>query len=71
MQNPLLNEEDVKMKLEGIAKDSKTTDSVPCWLLCRLCMIGFFVNCQPSEPFLTRYLIKDKVRSIPYIYIYV
>jgi len=29
-------------------------------LLVRLCLVGFFVNCQPSEPFLTRYLIEEK-----------
>ena len=30
-------------------------------LLLRLCLVGFFVNCQPSEPFLTEYLIENKV----------
>mmetsp|Transcript_15014 Transcript_15014/g.19473 ORF Transcript_15014/g.19473 Transcript_15014/m.19473 type:complete len:471 (+) Transcript_15014:126-1538(+) len=34
--------------------------SVPYWLLFRLSIVGFLVNCQPSEPFLTRYLIQDK-----------
>ena len=29
-------------------------------LLLRLCAVGFFVNCQPSEPFLARYLMDDK-----------
>jgi len=29
-------------------------------LLLRLCLIGFFVNCQPSEAFLTRYLEEVK-----------
>ena len=25
-----------------------------------LCMVGFFWNCKPSEPYLTRYLLTDK-----------
>lgn len=29
-------------------------------LLLRLCAVGFFVNCQPSEPYLTAYLQTDK-----------
>ena len=31
-------------------------------LVVRLCLVGFLCNCQPSEPFLARYLIEDKVR---------
>jgi hypothetical protein len=30
-------------------------------LVVRLCLVGFLCNCQPSEPFLARYLIEDKV----------
>jgi hypothetical protein len=26
----------------------------------RLCLVGFLANIQPSEPYLTRYLIEDK-----------
>ena len=29
-------------------------------LLLRLGLVGFFVNCQPSEPFLTRFLVENK-----------
>eukprot|EP00466_Bigelowiella_natans_P008650 jgi/Bigna1/145350/aug1.98_g20058 len=29
-------------------------------VLLGLCLVGFFVNCQPSEPFLTRFLIENK-----------
>ena len=29
-------------------------------LLARLCLVGFFVNCQPSEPYLTKYLVDNK-----------
>jgi len=32
----------------------------PWALILRLCAVGFFVNCQPSEPFLTRFLMEDK-----------
>jgi len=34
---------------------------LPLALIARLCVVGFLVNCQPSEPFLTRYLIEEKV----------
>jgi len=34
--------------------------SLPYSTLVRLCMVGFFTNCQPSEPYLTRYLIEEK-----------
>ena len=30
------------------------------WLVLRLCLVGFFINCQPSEPFLTKYLKREK-----------
>ena len=29
-------------------------------VLVRVCLVGFFINCQPSEPFLTKYLETDK-----------
>ena len=29
-------------------------------LVLRLCLVGFFINCQPSEPFLTKYLKREK-----------
>eukprot|EP00616_Rhizochromulina_sp_CCMP1243_P015001 CAMPEP_0118969584 /NCGR_PEP_ID=MMETSP1173-20130426/6654_1 /TAXON_ID=1034831 /ORGANISM="Rhizochromulina marina cf, Strain CCMP1243" /LENGTH=47 /DNA_ID= /DNA_START= /DNA_END= /DNA_ORIENTATION= len=28
--------------------------------LVRLSAVGFFVNCQPSEPYLSKYLVQDK-----------
>ena len=36
---------------------------LPLTLIARLCVVGFLVNCQPSEPFLTRYLMEDKARE--------
>ena len=36
--------------------EAAATDPEKCLLLLRLCVVGFLVNCQPSEPFLTKYL---------------
>ena len=33
------------------------------WVIVRVCVVGFLVNCQPSEPYLTRYL---KVKKVVY-----
>ena len=30
------------------------------WVLVRLSLCLFWINCQPSEPFLTLYLLRDK-----------
>jgi MFS family permease len=30
------------------------------WLALRICALGIFVNCQPSEPYLTSYLLETK-----------
>jgi len=43
------------------ASDADSAPVVSSWsLLLRVSLVGFFVNCQPSEPFLTRYLVEVK-----------
>lgn len=45
----------------GVVSDNDpAARGVPWACLVRLCVIGFFVNCQPSEPYLTQYLQEDK-----------
>jgi hypothetical protein len=59
--NPLmaLTHEDLGM----LPNASTRTPRLSKILVLRLCLVGFLCNCQPSEPFLARYLLEDKVRS--------
>ena len=68
--NPLLGPDTVEVADAegGISKRTITLpekndslDGLRISMLLRLCLVGFFVNLQPSEPYLTRYLIEDKV----------
>lgn len=61
MKDSLLDDQEIYTKEATLREDSNSSGTVSYWLLFRLCVLGFLVNCQPSEPFLTRYLIKDKV----------
>jgi len=49
----------------GLARSGSSDTHVPhdragLSVILGLCLVGFFVNCQPSEPFLSRFLIEDK-----------
>jgi len=47
--------------LPALERYDDNGDDTPPWIvLLKVCAVGFFVNCQPSEPFLTRYLVNVK-----------
>eukprot|EP00954_Amorphochlora_amoebiformis_P006353 496876-Amorphochlora_amoeboformis.AAC.1 len=51
---------DVSAQEQASSRDSDVSNSKRYNVFLGLCLVGFFINCQPSEPFLTRFLIEDK-----------
>ena len=50
------------LRVRFIKLDFLAAQMASSWrgLVLRLCLVGFFINCQPSEPFLTKYLKREK-----------
>lgn len=60
-KNPLLEEAGAESESRDVVKPLGPQSFLTVFFLFRLCIIGVLANFAPGEPYLTRYLIENKV----------
>ena len=64
--NPLLEQAGAESESHDIMKPEESQSFVTVFFLFRLCIIGVLANFAPGEPYLTRYLIENKVHNLEF-----